>query len=260
MSHVNLAPANPANIPSSRFFPHIGLCANMRVLDVGCGNGDLSRMVAALVGPNGEVVGIDSSEAALASARAAPHDPASASIRYETADLSGPLPELGQFDAIVGRRVLMYLPDAAATLIRLARLAKPDAILAFQEHARADLPAGAGDLPVHRQCYDLAWGTVAAEQGDVALGYRLAELVRAAGFTIEQARSEGVLIQPWEESFLPTLVRVMLPRMIEHGVVQEGEIDLALLADRIDEERRSVGGTIFWDLAFLVSGRLTERL
>lgn len=259
MSQIISTPANPANIPSSRFFPHIGLRANMRVLDVGCGNGDLSRMVATLVSPNGEVVGIDSSEAALASARAAPHDSASAPIRYETADLSGPLPELGQFDAIVGRRVLMYLPDAAATLTRLARLAKPNAILAFQEHARANLPSGANDLPVHRQCYDLAWGTVTAEKGDVALGYRLADLVRAAGFTIEQARSEGVLIQPWEEAFLPTLVRVMHPRMIEHGVVQEGEIDLDLLADRLADERRAVGGTIFWDLAFLVSGRLNQR-
>ena len=227
----------------------------MRVLDVGCGNGDLSRVMAMLVGSEGEVIGIDRSDEALASARAVPVDPAMAPIRYQTADLSGALPELGQFDAIVGRRVLMYLPDAAATLTRLARHAKPGTILAFQEHARADLPAGAGDLPVHRQCYRMVWDTVAAEGGDVALGYRLAGLVRAAGFAIEDARSEGVLIQPWEESFLPTLTRVMLPRMIEQGVAREGEIDLETLAHRIDQERRTAEGTIVWDLAFLVSGR-----
>ena len=255
MSRQKSAPANPANAPSARFFAHIGIAANMRVLDVGCGNGDLSRLVAALVGPAGEVVGIDRSDEALALARALPLHPEMAPIRYQTADLSGELPDLGQFDAIIGRRVLMYLPDAAATLTRLARLARPGTILAFQEHARADLPTGAGDLPVHRQYYRMMWDTVAAEKGDVTLGYRLANLVRQTGFAIEHARSEGILIQPWEESFLPALTRVMLPRMIEHGVVREGDVDSDTLAHRIDDERRAVDGTICWDLAFLVSGR-----
>lgn len=70
MSHQKPAPANPANAPSARFFQDIGVAANMRVLDVGCGNGDLSRIMAALVGRSGEVVSIDRSEEALASARA----------------------------------------------------------------------------------------------------------------------------------------------------------------------------------------------
>jgi len=187
MSHQQPAPANPANTPSPRFFPHIGIAARMRVLDVGCGNGDLSRIVAKLAGPDGEVVGIDRSDAALASARAVPVDPELAPIRYQTADLSGALPDLGKFDAIVGRRVLMYLPDAAETLSRLARFARPGTILAFQEHARADLPTGAGALPAHRQCYGMMWDTIAAEGGDVALGYRLANLVRAAGFATKPA-------------------------------------------------------------------------
>ena len=47
----------------------------------------------------------------------------------------------------------------------------------------------------------------------------------------------------------------MLPRMIEHGVAREGEVDLNALALSIDEEHRAANGTIFWDLAFLVSGR-----
>lgn len=255
MSHKQPAPANSANAPSTRFFPDIGIAPTMRVLDVGCGNGDLSRVMAALVGPGGEVVGIDRSEDALASACAVPRDPALSPIRYQTADLSGELPDLGLFDAIVGRRVLMYLPDAAATLTSVARMAKPGTILAFQEHARADLPTSAGDLLEHRRCYRMIWDTVAAENGDVTLGYRLAGMIRKAGFAIEHMRSEGVLIQPWEDSFLPALMQAMMPRMIEHGVALENEIDLDALAACLDAERRAVSSTIFWDLAFLVSGR-----
>jgi len=43
--------------------------------------------------------------------------------------------------------------------------------------------------------------------------------------------------------------------MIERGIAREGEVDLDMLADRIEKERRAASGTIFWDLAFLVSGR-----
>jgi ubiquinone/menaquinone biosynthesis C-methylase UbiE len=256
MSHSQPAPANPANAPSARFFASIGITPGMRVLDVGCGNGDLSRTVAALAGPDGEVVGIDSSEAALTAARATPADAISAPLRYQFADLSTDLPDLGSFDAIVGRRVLMYLPDAAATLHRLARLAKRDTILGFQEHARADLPTGLAALPMHQRCYELMWRTIAAERGDVAIGYRLADLIRGAGFQIDHARCEGVLIQPWHESFLPMLMRIMLPRMVACGAIRADEIDVDELERGMDHERRSGSGTILWDLAFLVSGRL----
>lgn len=257
MSHrIALAVSNPANAPSARFFAGIGIIPAMRVLDVGCGNGDLSRFIAGLVGPDGEVVAIDHSDEALEMARAANAGPHAAPIHYGHADLASELSDLGQFDAIVGRRVLMYLPDAAATLARLTMLAKPGAIVAFQEHARAGLPAGLSELALHRQLYNWVWSTVAAEGGDVGLGLRLVDLMLAAGLTIEDARSEGVLLQPGEPSFLPTLARAMLPRLVEREVASAEDVGLDTLADRIEEERYAVGGTIVWDLAFLVSARL----
>ncbi|MCP3166439.1 SAM-dependent methyltransferase [Myxococcus qinghaiensis] len=46
-----------------------GLRPGMRVLDVGCGVGDVSFIAAELVGPTGEVVGIDSASRPLEWAR-----------------------------------------------------------------------------------------------------------------------------------------------------------------------------------------------
>lgn len=255
---VAQAAPNPANGPSARFFAEIGLAPGMRVLDVGCGNGDLSRLVARLVGPDGEVIAIDRSPEAMAMGHTAEAGLQAAPIRYRQADLAGALPELGRFDAIVGRRVLMYLPAAAATLARLAALGKPGAILAFQEHGRAGLPAGLGPLTLHRRLYDWLWDTVAAEGGDPGLALRLVDLMRAAGHGIEVARSEGVLLQPGEPSFLATLAQAMLPRMIERGVTSADALGLDTLADRLREEHRAAAGTIVWDLAFLVSARIAR--
>lgn len=248
---------NPANAPTARFFAGLGIEAGMRVLDVGCGSGDLSRFVAELAGPEGEVVAIDRSDEALAMARTAPISPSAAPIRYRAVDLSDELPDLGPFDAIVGRRVLMYLPQAASTIARLKQLAKPGAVLAFQEHARSSLPAGLGRLDLHRQLYDWMWTTVAAEGGDVGLALRLVDLFRAEGFAIEVARSEAILLQPGEPSFLPTLTAMMLPRLVERKVASAADVGLETLAERLEEERCAAGGTIVWDLAFLVAARLS---
>src|SRR5262249_37327765 len=42
-----------------------GVCAGMRVLDVGCGVGEVARVAGELVGDGGEVVGVDVDEAAV---------------------------------------------------------------------------------------------------------------------------------------------------------------------------------------------------
>lgn len=251
-------PPNPANAPSARFFGGIGIGPGSRVLDVGCGNGDLSRYVAGLAGPGGEVVAIDRSEQVLSAAKTIGAVPDAAQIQYQVVDLAGDLPDLGAFDAIVGRRVLMYLPDAADTLERLAALAKPGGILAFQEHARTRLPAGLGDLPLHRQLYDWNWDTVAAEGGNVELALRLPAVMQQIGLSVEQARGEAILLQPGQPSFLPALAYRMLPRIVECGVASAEQIDLATLAQRIETEHRTVGGMIVWDLAFLIAARSTS--
>lgn len=256
MSHLlSRSVPNPANGPSARFFSTIGISPGARVLDVGCGNGDLSRYVAGLAGADGEVVAIDRSDNALGTARAFASDRGAAPIQYLVADLSGDLPDMGRFDAIVGRRVLMYLPDAGQTLERLAAMAKPGAILAFQEHARTGLPAGLGDLVLHRQLYDWNWSTVAAEGGDVRLALRLAELMQRMGLFIEKADAEAILLHPDQPSFLPTLTHAMLPRIVERGIATVEQIDPDTLAQRIEDEHRAVGGMIVWDLAFLVAAR-----
>src|SRR5215471_5878887 len=59
-----------------QLFQQAGITTGMRVLDVGCGSGDVALLAADLVGPRGEVIGADRSAAAVdrATARAQASD------------------------------------------------------------------------------------------------------------------------------------------------------------------------------------------
>src|SRR5437867_1513420 len=55
--------------PTRSLFQQAGLAPGMRILDVGCGAGDVSLLAAEFAGPAGGVVGIDTSPAAIQTAQ-----------------------------------------------------------------------------------------------------------------------------------------------------------------------------------------------
>src|SRR5437867_3583432 len=113
-------------------FEQAGLTAQMRVLDVGCGAGDVAFLAAEMVGPAGTVVGVDNSLRALQTARIRAERAGIANVSFVEGDLDN-LELDGTFDALVGRSVLMYLTAPAATLRRLQRFIPPGGIVAFRE-------------------------------------------------------------------------------------------------------------------------------
>ena len=96
---------------TARLLTDSGIGAGMRVLDVGCGAGDVSLIAAGLVGAGGSVLGIDRDSAPLEAARERVAEAGLANVAFKRCDLNDLPADLGVFDAIVGRRVLMYLAD-----------------------------------------------------------------------------------------------------------------------------------------------------
>ena len=64
-----------------------GMRPGMRVLDVGCGAGDVSFLAATLVGRDGSVIGVDRSAEAIALAKRRAADVGLANVSFVTQDL-----------------------------------------------------------------------------------------------------------------------------------------------------------------------------
>jgi ubiquinone/menaquinone biosynthesis C-methylase UbiE len=119
------------------------------VLDVGCGPGDVSFIAARLVGPTGTVLGVDAAPQMIELARArAAEQGLSAAHFMQTAIDAIALDE--PVDAVIGRLILMHLPDPAATLRQLSSFVRPGGVVAFSENDIAET-SSIPDLPLFRQ-------------------------------------------------------------------------------------------------------------
>lgn len=99
------------------------------VLDIGCGDGFLTRAIAELV-PDGGVVGADASRRMIATASAAA-PPAAAGPWFVVADAQG-LPFARCFDAAVSFNALHWVTDQERALRQLAAVLRPGARVTVQ--------------------------------------------------------------------------------------------------------------------------------
>jgi 2-polyprenyl-3-methyl-5-hydroxy-6-metoxy-1,4-benzoquinol methylase len=107
----------------------LGDVTGRRVLDAGCGNGYLSRMLARA---GAHVTGVEPASVLFDFAAAREHT-APLGIRYLQADL-GALPgqaDLGQFDAVVASMVLPAIPDWTGALAGCVAALAPGGRLVF---------------------------------------------------------------------------------------------------------------------------------
>jgi ubiquinone/menaquinone biosynthesis C-methylase UbiE len=118
---------------TDRFFRAAGLEPGMRVLDIGSGVGDVALLVGDIVGPGGRVLGLDRDPIAIGRARQRSVEQGCSSwVSFQTTSLDE-FSTTDQFDALVGRFVLMYQPDPAGTLRRMASFVKPGGVIVFHE-------------------------------------------------------------------------------------------------------------------------------
>jgi ubiquinone/menaquinone biosynthesis C-methylase UbiE len=104
----------------------LGLVPGASVLEVGCGPATDTLALAALVGPEGSVVGVDFDPemVALADARTRESN-LGATVTHQVADaMALPFPD-DTFDACRSERVFQHLPDPAGALTEMIRVTRP---------------------------------------------------------------------------------------------------------------------------------------
>jgi SAM-dependent methyltransferase len=217
-----------------------GIRPGMRVLDLGCGAGDVAFVAVGLVGPDGSVVGVDRSPDALARARLRAGQRGLAQVRFVEGDVNDPAPG-GPFDAVVERLVLWTVPDPAALLRRQATVLRPGGLVVPIE---VDLSTIRSLPETGLGIQGRSWVVEAfAKAGMSMLGPRLWAIVQEAGL-----RPLGMIgvqphFGPGDEvgiAFLVETMRAAASLIVGTGVATAEEIGMETLEQRLtDEGQRS---------------------
>jgi ubiquinone/menaquinone biosynthesis C-methylase UbiE len=95
-----------------------------RVIDLGCGFGDTSQRIAELVGPEGEVVGVDAAARFVETARTEAADAGARNVRFEVADVG--VDDLGgPYDLAFSRFGTMFFANPVAALRNVRSALRP---------------------------------------------------------------------------------------------------------------------------------------
>lgn len=222
-----------------------GIGPGMRVLDVGCGAGDVSFLAATLVGRDGSVIGVDRSADAIVLAKRRAADVGLANVSFVTQDLQ----ELGteaRFDAIIGRLVLMYFPEPAAILRQLAGLLVPGGVMAFHEFD-VDAATSEPHLPLLARSIARVSEALRAANAEPRMGLRLAQVFRQAQLPtprmIAHARI-GTAADPGSFHQIAGISRTLLPVMEKKGIATAAEVDVDTLAARLQRAAQAADATV----------------
>jgi SAM-dependent methyltransferase len=221
---------------TERLFREAGIAPGARVLELGSGMGDVAMLVAALVGPAGEVVGVERDPESVERAQARVAAAGLANVSFIQADLNQ-IDQEHPFDAAVGRFILMFLPDPLETLRRVVRLVRPGGVLVFQEPSWVPLLALGSAFPLWSNTLEAVHNTFVRSGVNPEMGLDLFQVFQKAGLPAPAMKMEVPLGHDEEFcSLICGLIGSVEALARRHGVALEGLGDLETLSARVHAE------------------------
>jgi SAM-dependent methyltransferase len=215
-----------------------GVRRGMRVADLGCGVGTVTALLADLVGPEGEVVGVDASAAQLAQARER-LNPGVTNVRFVEASATATGLPHESFDLVYCRFLLLHLPDPERALREMRALLKPGGTLVCED---GDLTSSGSQPPSALGAFADLFGHLGAARGvDYTLGRRLFHLVLGAGFPAPEVTfNQPVRARGETKRLLELSVAEAGPAFVAAGLISAEELDRTLAEMR----RANADGTV----------------
>ena len=222
-----------------------GLRPGMHVLEIGSGTGGMTFVAADIVGAGGAVVAVEASADSVATATSTARSRGLDHVRFEQADVLGWVPPRS-FDALIGRLVLMYLPDPAAEVRRLAQAVVPGGLVLFQDFA-ISAARQHPETAVFRVVLDRTLAAFEAAGRPTDMGYDLGRVLRGAGLHDPGMSFGG----RWEDGpdatayqLLAEVTRTLLPVMVSRGLASEAEVDVDHLVERLRAAAAEAGSGV----------------
>jgi SAM-dependent methyltransferase len=220
---------------TQRLLISAGLAPGMRVIDLGSGAGDVSMLAAEIVGPTGRVVGIDREPAVMDAARQRVMSRGFSNIEFLQCDIEnyeGP----GGFDAAICRYVLIHQPSPVEFLVAVKNLVRPNGIVAVHELDASQGSHSSPRVELLERTSDLVYAAFKTMGVSEDAGGRLVQLFGDAGLPTPTLFTERIVgggdhdvLLAW---FTATL-REVLPRLVAEGSVDEDEIEIGTLTERL---------------------------
>ena len=225
---------------TERFFRAAGVGPGMRVLDVGSGAGDVAFLAAELVGPAGEVVGVDADGSALRTARERARLLGLSNVTFLEGDIRTADPGR-DFDAAVGRLVLLYFADPVEALAAILAHVRKGGLVAFQE-VDMDPAITSVSYPEDSLWTETGKTIVRVFEGagvHLRMGRKLLQTFLRAGLSVpalmvESATGAGPDFLGY--AWLADTLRSLTPLAEKLGIANAADLGLDSLADRLREE------------------------
>lgn len=219
-----------------RMLTEAGLSKGMKVLDIGSGAGDVAMAAAELVGPEGRVVGVDVNAEILETARARVTQAGHDNVEFMAGDAR--TLDLGSdFDALIGRFILMYLADPTEALRNLATRVRPGGIVAFHEIGfNPDRFPYVLDTPLGDKLVDWTVGVFKQSGAHGDLAYRLYRTYIDAGLHephLEYTALGGGSPEWFGYQYVADSIQSVLPLLEHFGIATAEEVDLATIPERL---------------------------